>query len=115
MLVYDAAEGPVSEFVGGCSYRDPGLEKLVIKEYADDGTAIEAMRGLMELTQAWDYAPVELGARAMKLSLLVSPIEVKENVTIQPQLADFFIDELENERIKHDVKVRRHQSDWQWS
>lgn len=103
MLAKDSAKGPVSEFVGELISKDPGLEKLVIKEYADDRTAIEAMRKLMKLTQAWDETPGDLGARAKKLSVLVSPVEVKENAAIQTQLADLFIDELGNECIRHDV------------
>lgn len=45
--MYDAAEGPVLEFWGGHLMRNPrltyaNLENLLIKEYADEGTTVEA-------------------------------------------------------------------------
>lgn len=43
MLAYDAAGRAVSEFVGKLISRDSRLEKLVIKEYADDRTAKDAI------------------------------------------------------------------------
>lgn len=108
MPAYDQAEGLVSEFMGGPPKRDPGLawtdlENLLIKEYADDEIAIEAMRSLMKLTQAGDETPGELGAKAMRLSAMAFPEEVKQNAAIQVHLANLFIDALENENNRHDV------------
>lgn len=57
----------------------------------------------MRLTQVRDETPGNLGEGATKLSDLVFPEEVKENAAIQAQLADFFVDVLENERIRHEV------------
>lgn len=89
-LVYDEAEGPVSEFIGGHLARDPQLtwtelEGLLVGEYADEGTAVEAMRSLMKHAHVKDESPGELGTRAMKLSTLVFPEEIRKDTTVQAQ------------------------------
>lgn len=50
--------------------RDPGLtwaEKLLIGEYTDEGTAIEAMRGFMRLGQAKNENLGELRGTSNKI------------------------------------------------
>lgn len=49
------------------------LENLLIKVYADEGRAIEAMRGLTNLTEARDQTTRELGTRATNLSAIAFP------------------------------------------
>lgn len=44
-----------------------------------------------------------LAARSTKLSALAVSEEVRENVAIQAQFSDFFVDALENERTRHHV------------
>lgn len=75
----------------------------MIKEYADEGTAIEAMWRLIKLIQTKEETTTELGERATKLSTIAFPEEVRENVTIQVQLADLFVDALGNKPIRHDM------------
>lgn len=99
LLAYDAAEGPVSKFIGSHLERDPGLawaelENLLIKEYVDEGMATDAMRSLIKLTQTRKEMTKELGARVTKLLTIAFPEEVRENATIQVQLADLFVDAL---------------------
>lgn len=50
---------------------------MLIGEYADEETAIEAMRSLMRLIQARDETPEELRTRTTKLAALAFPEEVK--------------------------------------
>lgn len=56
----------------------------------------------MNLTQAMDKTTRELGARAMKLSTMAFPEEIRENAAIRVQLADLFVNALGNERIRYD-------------
>lgn len=71
-LSYDAAKWPVSDFIGmghlpsdlELTWAD--LKCMLIKEYADEGTAIETMK----LTQARDETTKELAVRATKLSTI---------------------------------------------
>lgn len=69
------------------------LQNLLIKEFADEGTAI----------QVKDETRRELGARATKLSTIALPGEIRDNAAIQMQLPDLYVDASENERIRHDV------------
>lgn len=64
---------------------------------------IEVMRSLMNLTQAMDKTTRELRTRAMKLSTMTFPEEIRENATIRVQPVDLFVNALENERIRHDA------------
>lgn len=57
----------------------------------------------MKVTQAKDEIPEELRTRATKLSALAFHEEAKENVAIQVHLADLYVDELVNKRIRHDL------------
>lgn len=59
------------------------LENLMIKEYRDEVTVIEAVRSLMNLIQARGEMTRKLGARSTKLSTMGLPEEVKENTAIQ--------------------------------
>lgn len=76
------------------------LEGLLIAEYADEGMAVEAMRNLMKLAQMKEKSTRELGVRAEKLAALVIPEEVRENVGIQAQLADLYVEVLQNKHIR---------------
>lgn len=58
-LVHDAAKGQVSELIGGHLARNPQLtwtelEGLLVGKYADEGTAVKAMRSLMKHAQVND-------------------------------------------------------------
>lgn len=74
-----------------------------MEEYADEGTAIEAMGGLKKLVQIRVKTPGELGIRAEKISTLAFPGELRHNSVIQSQLAYLYVEALQNERIQHDV------------
>lgn len=79
------------------------IREATDKQYAGDGTVIENIRCLIKLTVAGDETPENLQDIATKLSSLAIPDEVKENASIQAQLANLFTDALKNERIRHDV------------
>lgn len=107
-LAYDATKGKASEFVRGLLENHPRLaweevKKLLTKEFADEGTAIEAMRALLKLTQLREETPGELGARAGRLSSLAFPEVVRDNAVMQAQLADLYVEALSDERVRHDV------------
>lgn len=59
------------------------LEKLFVGEYADEGTAIEAMRCLMKLTHLKNETPPGLWVRTKKLVTLAFPEEVKSDAVMQ--------------------------------
>lgn len=63
------------------------LEELIIKEYADDATAIEAMCSLMKLMPLKEVTPGALGVCSEKLVALTFPEEVRRNTIMQVQLA----------------------------
>lgn len=85
-VAFNAAEGPVSKIQRGSSGKgslvDLEKEELLVEEYADEGTTIEAMRGLMKLVQVRGETPGELRVRAKKLATLVFPEEVIYNPVI---------------------------------
>lgn len=63
-VVFNAAVGTVLDFVGDHLVRDPcltweKLEEQQIGEFADEGTATEAMRCCMKLVQLRDETPME--------------------------------------------------------
>lgn len=77
---FNAAVGTVSDFIGDHLVRGPHLtwkvlEELLIGEYADEGTAIEAIRSFMKLVQLRNKNPGELGVRTEKLATLAFPEE----------------------------------------
>lgn len=107
-MAFNAAEGPVSKFIGNHLVRDPQLtwkelEELLVEEYANEETAIEAMRSLMKLVQIRGKTLGKLGVRAKKMPTLAFPGEVRDNTAIQAQLVDLYIEALQNEYIRHDV------------
>lgn len=107
-LAYDATKGKASEFMKELLESQPHLswerlKGLLTKEFTDEGTAIEAMRALLKLTQLRDETPGELGARAGKLSSLAFPEVVRDNAVMQAQLADLYVEALSDERVRHDV------------
>lgn len=73
------------------------------REFADEGTAIEAMRALLKMTQLRDKTPGKLGARLEKLSLLAFPEVVRNNAVMQAQLANLYVEALSDERIRHNA------------
>lgn len=106
-LAYDATRGKASEYIKGLLASEPHLtwerlEELLTGEFADGGTAMEAMRALLKMTQLRDETTGELGARAEKLSSVAFP-DVKNNAVMQAQLADLYVEALSDERIRHDV------------
>lgn len=65
---------------------------------------------------SWDETPGELGQNRVEEEIIITPEEVRENAAIQNQMADLFVDVMENEHIRHDVKganqvVSSHRSD----
>lgn len=74
-MTFNAAEGPVSKFIGNHLARDPQLtwkelEELLVEEYAKEKTAIVAMRSLMKLVQIRGETFGNLGVRAEKMATL---------------------------------------------
>lgn len=67
-------------------------------------TATEAMRSPMKLVQLKDETPRELGDRVEKLATLPFLKEARSNTTMQAQLADLYVEALQNERIWNDIK-----------
>lgn len=63
--------------------------------------AVKAIRSLMKLAQI--KSPGELGVRAEKLTALAFSEEVKDNVAIQNQLSDLYVEALHSGHIRHDV------------
>lgn len=107
-VVYDATRGKALEYIKGPLASEPHLtwerlEELLTREFADKGTAIEAMRALLKMTQLRDETPGELRARAEKLSSVAFPDVVKNNGVMQAQLADLYVEALSDEHIHHDV------------
>ena len=56
LLTYEAAAGPASKYVGGLYREDPALtwtelKSALIRQYASERTAIEAVRKLFRLRQ----------------------------------------------------------------
>lgn len=79
------------------------LGNLLLKEYADVRTEVEATRSLIKLTQARDKRTSVMGARAMEFSTTAFSEEVRVYAAIQVHLVNFFVDALGNERIRRDV------------
>lgn len=79
------------------------MKRLLVTKYADEGTIVEAMRGLMKLAHAKCEFPKELGVRNEELAVLAFQKEVKENAAIRVQLANLYLEALQNECIRHDV------------
>lgn len=77
------------------------LEGLLIGEHVNEGTAAETMRSLIKLAQARDKSLEELETRAMKLSALAFPEEVRKYTAIQVKLADLYVEVLQNEHINY--------------
>lgn len=107
-LAYNAAEGGVSEFIynylmGDAELTWAELEDLLIREFADEATAIEAMRSLMTLAQWKGESPGDLGVRAERLASLAFTNEIRDNAAIQTLLVDLYVEALHNERIRHDA------------
>lgn len=91
---------PQSLWGGDHIARDPQLtwvelEELLVGEYADEGMAVEAMRSLIKLAQMKGKSPRELGVRVTKLSAFTFPEEIRENVAIQVQLVDLYVEATE--------------------
>lgn len=63
------------------TWKEP--EELLLREYADEGTAIEITRSLMKLVQLRDKTPGELGVMSEKLATLAFPEEVTNNAVMQ--------------------------------
>lgn len=77
-MTFNAAEEPVSKFIGNHLVRDSQLtwkelEELLVEEYANEETAIEAMRSLMKLVQIRGETLEKLGVRAEKMATLAFP------------------------------------------
>ena len=73
-------------------------------EYAGEPSALEAMRSLAEVRKKEDETLVELGERIRGLSLLAYPQEdIRSTPVLQAQLADCYIDALQDEEIKKEV------------
>lgn len=64
---------------------------------------IEAMRSLMKLVQLRDETSRELGVSAEKQDTLAFPKEMRNNTIMQAQLTNWYMEALQNERIRHDV------------
>lgn len=106
-MVFNAVMRTVSKFIGDCLVRElrltwKELEELLIGEYADEGTLIEAMRSLMKLAQLRDKSAGELGVRVEKLATVAFLEEVRNNTIMQAQLADLYVEVLQNECIQHE-------------
>lgn len=79
------------------------LKELVIKEYNDEGTAIEAMTGLVELVQLKDKTHRELRAKAEGLAVVAFPEKFRSNEAMQAQMADLYVEAPQNECVQHNV------------
>lgn len=103
----NAATGEVSEFIGPLLLGNPHLtweklEGLVTEEFADEGTAIEAMRTLLK--ELKDESPEDLGPWVEELASLAFAEDVTANAVLQAQLADLYVGGgLSEERIRPDV------------
>lgn len=71
---------------------------------------VESMRSFMKLDQVKDDTPGELGTKAIRLSALDFPEEVRENAAIQAELVDLYVNVLKNacisQRIIKEAPVR---------
>lgn len=61
------------------------------------------MKRLIKLVQLRDKNPWGLGVKAEKLAILSFPEEVRNYAIMQAQVADLYVEALQNEHIWHDV------------
>lgn len=66
-------------------------------------TNVVAIRGLVTLAQTKGKSLGQLGVRTEELAVLAFPGKVREKAAIQTQLADLYVEALQNERIRGDV------------
>ena len=109
LLAFETAVGAPSDFIEKRMEKSPGLTWAELKEelqteYAGEPSALEAMRSLAEVKQKQGETLVELGERIRELLLLAYPREdIRLTPVLQAQLADCYINALQDKEIKEEV------------
>lgn len=109
LLAYEAAAGPVSTYIGGLYRENPALtwtelKSALVRQYASEHTAIEAVRKLFRLRQGDKEAMEDLGERIAGLAALAFPeLATQNSGPIQALLADVYMDALSDRELRGDV------------
>ena len=109
LLAYEAAAGPVSKFIGGLYRENPALtwaelKSALVRQYASERTAIEAVRKLFRLRQGDSESIEDLGERITGLATLAFPeLATRDSGSIQALLADAYMDALGDKELRCDV------------
>ena len=109
LLAYEAAAGPVSKYVGGLYRENPALnwtelKSALIRQYANERTAIEAVGKLFRLRQGESKNMRDLGEGIAGLAALAFPeLKIRNSGPIQTLLADTYMDALSDREQRGDV------------
>lgn len=109
LLAYEAAAGPVSTYIGGLYRENPALtwtelKSALVRQYASEHTAIEAVRKLFRLRQGDKEAMEDLGERIAGLAALAFPeLATQNSGPIHALLADVYMDALSDRELRGDV------------
>ena len=101
--------GPVSKYIGGLYRENPALtwtelKSSLIRQYASELTAIEAVRKRSRLQQEESEDMGDLGERIAGLAALAFPEpETRNSGLIQALLADTYMDALSDRKLRGDV------------
>ena len=105
LQAYEAVAGPVYKYVGGLYKENTALtwtdhKSALIRQYASERTAIEAVRKLFRLRQGDREAVEDLGKRIAGLAALVFPqVATWNSGPIQALLADVCMDVLSDREL----------------
>ena len=108
-LAYDYSDGIVSEWIGSYldDHPDTSTKTLfdkIIAQYGEFIKPADAARALIKVTQGRNESLAELASRMSSLARMAyKDSELREGSAVQVQLAEFFIDGINNSFIKEDV------------
>ena len=108
-LAYDYSDGIVSEWIGSYldDHPDTSSKTLfdeITAQYGEFINPADAARALIKVTQEKNESLAELASRMSSLAMMAyRDSELREGSAIQVQLAEFFIDGINNSFIREDV------------
>ena len=108
-LAYDYSDGIVSEWIGSYldDHPDTSSKTLfdeITAQYGEFINPADAARALIKVTQEKNESLAELASRMSSLARMAyRDSELREGSAVQVQLAEFFIDGINNSFIKEDV------------
>ena len=105
-MAYDYSDGIVSEWIGSylVDYPDTSSKTLfneITAQYGEFINPADAARALIKVTQGKNESLAELASRMSSLARMAyRESELREGSAVQVQLAEFFIDGINNSFIK---------------